>query len=224
MTSVREVDLEIDGQRHRAHTVDAAGSVRGRVLLLTGIHGGTPDVLDTAAALAALEYDVVVLDWYCEAHRGQLHGPADIAAAVAALDQVRLADAVVRLSGAGARGVPTVLFGYCLGGAVALRAGCRADVAAVVVYYGLVDDTVPLDSLRAPVLAHYGTSDPWCTSDAVDRLAARLAGGAAAHEVFSYAGAGHAFAERDRPGFRAAAAADAWRRTVAFLDHHTSAW
>lgn len=119
---------------------------------------------------------------------------------------------------------PVAVIGFCMGGMVALKAAAEGRVDRAVSFYGMVrlpehwrTDSMgePLDALAdgaAPILSLVGTEDPWVPSDHADDLAATGA------EVVRYAGADHGFVhDASRPAHRPDDAADAWRRTVAFL-------
>jgi carboxymethylenebutenolidase len=68
------------------------------------------------------------------------------------------------------------------------------------------------------VLGLYGAEDPFIPLADVEEMRRRLLAAGVAAELRTYAGAGHAFFNDTRPdAHRAAAAADAWRRSIAFL-------
>jgi carboxymethylenebutenolidase len=210
-----------------------ATGARGTIILLPGINGQTPHILEVATRLAAHRFTAVVADWWCEAsRRGEIRTPADVAPAVVALDDDAIADATAALADERSSRGPVGVLGYCVGGTLALLTAARSDaVSASVAYYGVLryagalaeKPGSPLEAakaVRAPVLAHYGTTDGWCPTKDVDELESVLTGTGGAHQVYRYPGAGHAFEETGRPGFRPVAAADAARRTLVFLDHY----
>ncbi|MFN3429324.1 MAG: dienelactone hydrolase family protein [Candidatus Sericytochromatia bacterium] len=102
--------------------------------------------------------------------------------------------------------------GWCFGGGWSLRlAQAQPDLAAAVVYYG----TVPTDADALKGLPPIHTSIPKAQARAFDQA---LTTAGVPHEIHTYPGAPHAFAnptnsERYRPD----AAADAWAKTLAFL-------
>ena len=113
--------------------------------------------------------------------------------------------------------------GWCFGGGWALRTALalpeRIDAAAI--YYGqLVTDRDRLATLDMPILGIFGAEDEGIPvsqvrgfEDALDAL------GKDAH-VEVYEGAGHAFANPSGERYVAAAAEDAWQKTIAFFDEH----
>ena len=79
----------------------------------------------------------------------------------------------------------------------------------------------PLDAvaeLACPALGLYGQEDTIIPNADVDELELRLSQQRQPYEIVRYAGAGHAFLNDTRPAlYRPDAAADAWRRLLAFL-------
>ena len=80
-----------------------------------------------------------------------------------------------------------------------------------------------LIAARTPELAHYGTTDVWCPVEDIDELEAKLAGSDSPYQVYRYPGAGHAFEENGRPGYRPVAATESANRTMTFLAHYLEA-
>lgn len=114
------------------------------------------------------------------------------------------------------------VIGFCWGGALALLFTTRSkDLAASVIYYGHnpsnLDD---VKNITAPVLAHYGEKDERITA-AVPELAEAMKKYGKSFEYKVYPGAPHAFNNDTNPGrYRAAAAKEAWAKTLEFFDKH----
>lgn len=111
------------------------------------------------------------------------------------------------------------VLGFCMGGSHALSYACaRRQLRAAVVFYGKVPQE-RLSGLHCPVLYHQAEHDDWITQGEVDHLASALAAKKVPCEVHKYPGTSHAFFNDTRPEvFNADAAAEAWTRTLAFLD------
>ena len=113
--------------------------------------------------------------------------------------------------------------GWCFGGGVSLGlAIADARLAAAVVYYGQ-PVTVPaeLAKIEAPILLIYGEADQMIPIEKARELDADLTKAGVRHEFHSYPGAPHAFANPSGGhNYKPEAAADAWKRTMAFLDAH----
>jgi carboxymethylenebutenolidase len=110
--------------------------------------------------------------------------------------------------------------GFCMGGQLALAAGCKsARVAAVVDFYG-VHPNVTLDfrTLRAPVLGLFGERDAFVTPDIAHALERALGEAGAAVDFHIYPDAEHAFFNDTRTDvYHPEAALDAWTKTIDFL-------
>ena len=110
--------------------------------------------------------------------------------------------------------------GFCMGGALSLYAACRnPEVGACVVFYGGHPNVKPdLASLQAPVLGIFAGKDGFVTPAAVAELDQQLTALGKRHEFHTYPNADHAFFNDHRPEVHDAAAAnDAWEKTLAFF-------
>jgi carboxymethylenebutenolidase len=75
--------------------------------------------------------------------------------------------------------------------------------------------------LRAPVLGFYAERDDFATPALARELEAKLKSLGKPVEIHIYPDADHGFFNDERPEvFNAAAAADAWQRTVSFFQEH----
>lgn len=143
---------------------------------------------------------------------------ADLAAALAHLEALDRVDA-------GRVGI----VGFCVGGFMAFLAACRTRVATAVCFYGggLVNrrDGLALepllseaDNIKVPVLCLFGGKDASIPPDEVEAVRKRLQMQPREHEVHVYPEAGHGFFCDRRESYDEDAAADAWRRTVSWLE------
>src|SRR5262245_27235369 len=135
-----------------------------------------------------------------------------------------LAGAVTYLKGHASNSTGKVgTVGFCMGGALSLfAASVNADVSAAVIFYGGHHRVTPdLPNLEAPVLGLYAERDAYVTPDAVKALERKLRGLGKEFEFHTYPGTDHGFFNDERPEvYNAAAAADAWRRTIEFFRAH----
>ena len=120
---------------------------------------------------------------------------------------------------------PVGITGFCMGGMFTLKAVGTGRFHRAVAFYGMLkvpdhwqgEGTIePLAAVTAPeacpVMAIVGTVDQW--TPPADLAAAEAAG----VTVVRYEGADHGFVHDDtRPAHRAADAADAWQKAIAFL-------
>jgi carboxymethylenebutenolidase len=113
--------------------------------------------------------------------------------------------------------------GWCFGGGMSLQAALLlpGKLDAAVIYYGmLVQDRDRLAQLDVPLLGLFAQQDSSITPADVERFAHTLKELGKSVEVHEYPGADHAFANPSGTRYNAAAAADAWQRTLAFLHAH----
>jgi carboxymethylenebutenolidase len=105
--------------------------------------------------------------------------------------------------------------GFCLGGSLAWMSAASFPLSAAVGYYGghiaQTNDLTP----NCAVMLHFGTNDSHIPVSDVEKVKS-------AHpevEVYLY-DAGHGFNCDERSSFVAAAASQAWERTLMFLGQH----
>jgi carboxymethylenebutenolidase len=123
--------------------------------------------------------------------------------------------------------------GFCLGGQYTIMAACSVPrVDAAVSWYGMLrytehDERKPESALEmaprlaCPYLGLFGDEDGLIPVADVEELRAILAAHGKTFEIVRYPGAGHAFFNDTRPAaYRPDAAADGFRRAVAFLRTH----
>ncbi|MFZ0808083.1 MAG: dienelactone hydrolase family protein [Candidatus Sulfotelmatobacter sp.] len=110
--------------------------------------------------------------------------------------------------------------GWCMGGGYSLDVALQQPtLAADVINYGhLATDVDALKKIHAPILGLFGAQDHGITPDDVKKFGTSLDQLGKKIEIKIYDDAGHAFENpNNKDGYRAADAADAWRRTTAFL-------
>ena len=113
--------------------------------------------------------------------------------------------------------------GWCFGGGWSLRAALilPEPLDATVIYYGrLVTDEAQLAPLKTPILGLFGSEDRGIPVAAVEEFEATLKRLGKPAEIHVYPGADHAFANPSGQRYNAAAAEDAWGKTLAFFAAH----
>ena len=111
--------------------------------------------------------------------------------------------------------------GWCMGGGYALQLAIHEHrLAACVVNYGtLPTDPNDLQQIAAPILGNFGADDRGITPADVHAFETKMKDLNRLVDVKIYDGAGHAFENStNKAGYRPEAAADAWTRTLAFLN------
>lgn len=112
------------------------------------------------------------------------------------------------------------VIGWCFGGGWSLQTALLFpdQISATVMYYGQpVDDVAALSTLRMPLMGFFGAQDKGITVQDVQSFQKALKAAGVNSEIHEYPDAGHAFANPSGDKYRPAAAADAWRRTLAFF-------
>jgi carboxymethylenebutenolidase len=110
--------------------------------------------------------------------------------------------------------------GWCMGGGYSLDVALQEPtLAADVINYGhLATDPDSLKRINAPILGLFGAQDRGITPGDVHKFADSLEKMGKKIDVKVYDDAGHAFENpNNKDGYRAADAADAWKRILDFL-------
>ena len=121
-------------------------------------------------------------------------------------------------------GAPRVgSLGWGFGGSRSLRAAelFPEELDAAVIYYGQVsNDEEALHPIGAPILALFAANDRSIKLASVEAFKDALETLRKNYDLHIYPGVGHAFANPSGRNYDAAIAADAWRRTLEFLNLH----
>ncbi len=110
--------------------------------------------------------------------------------------------------------------GWCMGGGYSLDVALQEPtLAADVINYGhLATDLESLKKINAPILGIFGAQDRGIPPADVRKFGETLDKMGKKIEIKIYDDAGHAFENpNNKDGYRAADAADAWKRTLEFL-------
>ena len=202
-----------------------AGSIRGALIVIHEWWGLNDNIRAMAERLAGEGYAALAVDLYGGAS-------ADRPEEARALMQAAMADkpaAQANLREAhrylrdelGASEVGSI--GWCFGGAWSLNTALMYPdtLDAAVIFYGrLVTDPAVLAPLEVPLLGIFGARDRGIPLASVRAFEAALAALGKDAEIVVYDDADHAFANPSGQRYNAIAAADAWRRTQAFLARH----
>ena len=234
-----EITIEtIDGPMP-AYEASPDGTARGGIIVIQEAFGVTSHIQEIARRLADA-------GWYAVAP-ALFHRQGSPALAYDDFDSVMplmgqlsaedvTADVVASFEHLEARGfAPSQIgvVGFCMGGSVTFYAATIRAMGAAVTFYGggvlegrfglpsLVDQA---PKLQTPWLGLYGDLDKGIPSDQVEQLRSAVKAAPVPTEIVRYADADHGFNCNDRPSvFNATAAADAWQRTLRFVDSHSAA-
>jgi carboxymethylenebutenolidase len=116
------------------------------------------------------------------------------------------------------------MIGFCMGGSLALLMACRnTNVGAAAVFYGgNMGDLDDVKNLHCPLFAAYGEDDQSIPLDRIEALRRTLADAGRQFEIKVYPAAPHSFFNDTRPSYRAEAAEDGWKKSLALFRQHLS--
>ena len=134
--------------------------------------------------------------------------------------------AVEHLRGLGAESIFSV--GFCFGGRASwIGAASGHGLAGSIGFYGSPtrerggpSAVARAPEMTAPILALQAGDDGGITADDNAAFEEALTAAGISHEIVTFAGAPHSFFDRKQEAF-AEASDDAWRRTLAFMSHHS---
>ncbi len=115
--------------------------------------------------------------------------------------------------------------GWCFGGGQSLQLALHSEehpLAATVLYYGtpLVTDKQELSKLKWPVLGIFGDHDQANPLPLINIFKAALDSDGITNEILIYKGLGHAFANPSGANYAPQQTADAWQKTLIFLNKY----
>jgi carboxymethylenebutenolidase len=114
--------------------------------------------------------------------------------------------------------------GWCFGGGQSLQLALNSEqnpLAATVIYYGnLINDTNELSKIKWPVLGIFGDQDQSIPVKSVNAFEQTLNETGITNEIYIYPGVGHAFANPSGDNYAPKETADAWQKTLAFLNKY----
>ncbi len=230
----RYESVPVEGDQFDAYCAVPASGTGPGVLLFQEIFGINDNIRELADRLAGAGFVTLAPDmfWRIE-RRFERKDESGIGDAFAMVQQLDLKKAAgdTQASHAHLVGLPECTgkigaVGFCLGGALAFMAATQSRVDghgidAAVCYYGsgINDMLEHVGDLECPSMYHYGSLDAFIPSDKIDEVEAALKGRPLV-EFHRYA-AGHAFSNWDAPSmYNAAAADEAWVRTLDFFERH----
>lgn len=219
--------------------IEPVGAPRGGVVVLQEAFGVTAHIEDIGRRLADEGWLSVVPHLFhrtgspvfsYEVDHAEIMPHAAAMSVESVLEDVDAAIAEIRSHGLPDSSIGVV--GFCMGGTAALLAAAKRHLPAAVTFYGtgILDGafggpalTELVQEVEGAWLGLYGGSDEYIPTQEVDALGQAAAAAPGHAELHRYPDAGHGFNCDARASFHAEAAADAWKRTLAFLDANLSA-
>ena len=209
-----------DGFRLGAYRADPPGpNVRGGIVVIQEIFGVNHNIRSVCDKLADTGYRAIAPQLFDRVEPNFESGytvPEVTAARELAgkLDSAKLIlDAAAAFDTLKREG-PVAVMGFCLGGTVAFEAATRfGGLTAAVCFYGGGIIRKAEQKPKCPVQMHFGEDDNHIPMSDVEVIRQKRP----ECEVLTYPGAGHAFANEDRPSYELRSAKIAWQRSLAML-------
>jgi len=189
----------------------SGGPAPGIVIVHEG-NGMGPQLLRVAQRLAGEGYATIAPDLFFRAGGSEA---SDFGTLMGSLDRDRtqadLRDAATLLR---SQGSPVVgITGFCMGGLLSYRAAVSGGFDAAVGFYG-AGISRELGAPACPTLLLFGGVDAYIPTSEIDAVVAHHP------DTVVYPNAGHGFMRDGSENFNEAAAADGWKRLLAFFGAH----
>jgi carboxymethylenebutenolidase len=217
------VTFPANGSTTSGYLATPAGSRGPGLLVIQEWWGLVPHIKKVADRFAAEGFTALAPDMY---HGQTASEPGGAEKLFMALNIARaekdLRGAAAYLAGHASTKTLGVV-GFCMGGQLALFAATvNPAVGACVNFYGIHPNVKPdYARLAGPVLGLYAERDGFVTPQVARDVDATIRKAGRTSEIHIYPGVDHAFFNDERADvYDATAAADAWRRTLAFFRQH----
>lgn len=207
-----------DGHVLDAWLEPAQGTERGAVVIIQEIFGVTPHIKAVAAQYAKAGYRAIAPAMFDRLGKDITVPYTQVQDGLALARKLKVDETLLDMKAAIDHVRPAgkvAVVGYCWGGTMAYLAAARLDIAAAVAYYGGSISSHLDETLRAPVLFHFGEKDASIPMATVEKIRARHP-----QQTFHAYPAGHAFNNTDRTNHDPPSAALALERSIDFLKAH----
>lgn len=219
----RMVEFPSNGATTRGYLATPASGKGPGVIVIQEWWGLVPHIKSVADRFAAAGYAALAPDLY---HGKTASEPDEAGKLFMALNIAQaekdLRGAVTYLA-AFSSTAKLGAVGFCMGGQLALFAGCtNPQIGAVVDFYGIHPNvTCDFSRLQGPVLGLFAEKDQFVTPATAREVEAAIKAAGKSVQIHIYPGVDHAFFNDERPdAYDRAAAEDAWRRTLAHFQAH----
>ena len=211
------VEFPTNGHTTQAYLARPAAGKGPGVLVIQEWWGLVPHIKSVCDRFAAEGFSALAPDMY----HGETASEPDAAGKLfmalnIAQAEKDLAGAAKYLAGQSSTAKLGVV-GFCMGGQLALFAGClERNIGAVVDFYGIHPNVNPdYSKLSGPVLGLFAEKDAFVTPETARGVEAAIKKAGKPVEVHIYPGVDHAFFnDENKAAYNKGAADDAWRRTL----------
>jgi len=217
------VEFPTNGHTTQGYLATPASGKGPGVIVIQEWWGLVPHIKNVADRFAAEGFSALAPDMYHGQTASEPDGAGKLFMALnIGQAEKDLRGATTYLKGQSSTGKIGVV-GFCMGGQLALlTATLDPSIGACVNFYG-IHPNVKLDyrKLSGPVLGLYAEKDGFVTPDVARGVDKAVKDAGKSSEIHIYPGVDHGFFNDDRPDVHdKPAAADAWRRTLAFFRQH----
>ena len=213
-----------DGKEISAYAAEPDGKPLGGLVIIQEIFGVNKSIREVVDGYAAEGFVAIAPALFDRIQKGvELgYGPEDMQKAFQLYPQLNpdlsLIDVVAAFQYVAAKEEKNAVLGFCYGGLLSWLSATRGkqhgvEPACCVGYYAGGIGKVASEEPTCPVMLHFGADDDHIGKDQVDAVRR----GHPDVQIFTYDGAGHAFANAQRPSFEPEAAKLARERSLAFL-------
>jgi carboxymethylenebutenolidase len=213
-----------DGHEVGAYITRPVGRPIGALVVIQEIFGVNQSIKNVVDSYAGDGFMVVAPAMFDRLEKGVVlgYGPEDMKKAMSLYPQLKPETALLDIAAAyeyvHQSGKAVGILGFCYGGLMSWLSATRGEdvkmqPACCVGYYAGGIGKFAAEEPSCPVQLHFGAADDHIGKDQIDAVRT-------AHpevEIHLYEGAGHAFANPDRPSYVEAAAKLARERTLEFL-------
>ncbi|MBZ5607069.1 MAG: dienelactone hydrolase family protein [Acidobacteriia bacterium] len=228
-----------DGTSMRAFVARPAAKPAAGLLVLQEAFGVNAHIRDVAARFAREGYLAISPELFHRTGPGFEGSYTDFAAVMPHYQGLTSAglEADIRAAfdwlqaSSDSRSLPTGAVGYCMGGRAACHAALAVPLACAISYYGggiapnpmtpgLLDR---LKDLKAPMLFFWGGRDQHIGAEQIQAVTGALRAAGKPYVNVEFSEADHGFFCDARASYHAAAAAESWALTLAYLKTHLAA-
>jgi carboxymethylenebutenolidase len=216
-----------DGHELSAYVAKPEGEPIGALVVIQEIFGVNPSIRSVADIYAKHGYLAIAPALFDRFERGleltyvgeDMKKAFDLYGKLS--PDTQLLDVAAAYGHVKGTGKGTATIGFCYGGLLSWLSATRAkalgmNLSCAIGYYAGGIGKVAAEEPSCPVQLHFGAADDHIGKDQIDAVRA-------AHpqvEILIYEGAGHAFANEDRPSYVPEAAKLAHQRSLEFLKAH----
>ncbi len=221
------VNYKVGSEAFEGYMAKASGPSKGLVLVIHDWDGLTDYEVKRSEMLASMGYDAFAVDLYGKGNRPVETGAKKAETGKLYKNRDRMRSLILGgLTEARKSGTqPTVVMGYCFGGAATLelaRSGKATDVVGYSTFHGglKTPEGQGFGGVTTPILIAHGGADTAIPMTDVAQISVELEASKTPYEIQVYSGAPHAFTVFGSKRYRKVADEHSWDAFTDFLKTH----